>query len=315
MKFLKTSNIAIVIILFTILGCGSNKNIIDTNTLTYANFSKNQKSFSSKDGQIKYIDKGEGKVILLLHGVPTSSWLYRKMIDGLVEDGYRIIAPDMLGFGNSDNPKGYEIYSAEQHGKRILELMDALKIDKWSHVTHDAGGLWTWEMLKLNKDRVENLILLNTIIYKEGFNPPIRMKKGFFAKTSMWMYRNGITTNLLLNGLFKSGLKENNLTKTEIEGYKKPLRNGKTKAMYYFFSKTCNDLPNNDNLIKTLKMPVSVIWGKHDTMLQIEPQKEMLKKALNINDADIHLIDAKHFIQEEKPKEINDIIIKFLKNS
>ena len=129
----------------------------------------------------------------------------------------------------------------------------------------------------------------------------------------MWMYRNGITTNLLLNGLFKSGLKENNLTKTEIEGYKKPLRNGKTKAMYYFFSKTCNDLPNNDNLIKTLKMPVSVIWGKHDTMLQIEPQKEMLKKALNINDADIHLIDAKHFIQEEKPKEINDIIIKFLK--
>ena len=313
MKFLKTSNIAIVIILFTILGCGSNKNIIDTNTLTYANFSKNQKSFSSKDGQIKYIDKGEGKVILLLHGVPTSSWLYRKMIDGLVEDGYRIIAPDMLGFGNSDNPKGYEIYSAEQHGKRILELMDALKIDKWSHVTHDAGGLWTWEMLKLNKDKVENLILLNTIIYKEGFNPPIRMKKGFFAKTSMWMYRNGITTNLLLNGLFKSGLKENNLTKTEIEGYKKPLRNGKTKAMYYFFSKTCNDLPNNDNLIKTLKMPVSVIWGKHDTMLQIEPQKEMLKKALNINDADIHLIDAKHFIQEEKPKEINDIIIKFLK--
>ena len=313
MKFLKTSNIAIVIILFTILGCGSNKNIIDTNTLTYAKFSKDQKSFSSKDGQIKYIDKGEGKVILLLHGVPTSSWLYRKMIDGLVEDGYRIIAPDMLGFGNSDNPKGYEIYSAEQHGKRILELMDALKIDKWSHVTHDAGGLWTWEMLKLNKDKVENLILLNTIIYKEGFNPPIRMKKGFFAKTSMWMYRNGITTNLLLNGLFKSGLKENNLTKTEIEGYKKPLRNGKTKAMYYFFSKTCNDLPNNDNLIKTLKMPVSVIWGKHDTMLQIEPQKEMLKKALNINDADIHLIDAKHFIQEEKPKEINDIIIKFLK--
>ena len=313
MKFLKTSNIAIVIILFTILGCGSNKNIIDTNTLTYANFSKNQKSFSSKDGQIKYIDKGEGKVILLLHGVPTSSWLYRKMIDGLVEDGYRIIAPDMLGFGNSDNPKGYEIYSAEQHGKRILELMDALKIDKWSHVTHDAGGLWTWEMLKLNKDKIENLILLNTIIYKEGFNPPIRMKKGFFAKTSMWMYRNGITTNLLLNGLFKSGLKENNLTKTEIEGYKKPLRNGKTKAMYYFFSKTCNDLPNNDNLIKTLKMPVSVIWGEHDTMLQIEPQKEMLKKALNINDADIHLIDAKHFIQEEKPKEINDIIIKFLK--
>jgi len=312
MKHNKITTIFSLITFFIIFSCASTKNTQNETTLTYASFSKKQKSFSSSDGEIKYIDKGEGKVILLLHGVPTSSWLYRKMIDDLVDAGYRVIAPDMLGFGNSDTPKGYEIYSAKQHGKRIIELMNALKIEKWSHVTHDAGGLWTWELLRENKDRVENLILLNTIIYKEGFNPPIRMKKGFFAKTTMWMYRNGITTNMLLSGLFKSGLKENNLTKTEIEGYKRPLRNGKTKAMYYFFSKTCNDLPNNDALIKTLHMPVTVIWGAHDKMLQIAPQKEILKKALNIKDVDIHIMDAKHFIQEEKPEEITKIIVDFL---
>ena len=63
--------------------------------ITYDNFRAQQKSFTSKDGVIKYIDKGEGPVILLLHGVPTSGWLYRKMIDPLVEEGYRVIAPDL----------------------------------------------------------------------------------------------------------------------------------------------------------------------------------------------------------------------------
>ena len=96
------------------------------NMLDYKKFRQSQQSFSSSDGNIKYIDKGSGIPILLLHGVPTSSWLYRKMIDGLVQAGFRVVAPDMLGFGNSANPTGYEIYSQKQHAKRILELMDFL---------------------------------------------------------------------------------------------------------------------------------------------------------------------------------------------
>jgi pimeloyl-ACP methyl ester carboxylesterase len=71
-----------------------------------------QKSFSSSDGVLKYIDEGKGDVILLLHGIPTSSWLYRKMIADLVMKGHRVIAPDMLGFGNSDRSDGYEIYAS-----------------------------------------------------------------------------------------------------------------------------------------------------------------------------------------------------------
>lgn len=313
MKLIKINTLFYAFFVLTFFSCGTNKNIPNKSNLTYSQFRSDQKSFKSSDGTLKYIDKGKGKVILLLHGVPTSSWLYRKMIDGLVNSGYRVIAPDMLGFGNSDNPKGYEIYNAKEHGKRILELMNSLKVKTWSHVTHDAGGLWTWELLKMDKKRIENLIILNTIAYEEGFKPPIRMKKGFFSRTSMWMYRNGITTNFLLKKLFKMGLNENNLSKIDIEGYKKPLLEGKTKGMYYFFSKTCYALPDNNKLIKSLDIPVTIIWGKNDEMLQIMPQKEKIKNALNIDEKDIHIIDAKHFIQEEKPQEINKIIIKFLK--
>jgi len=281
---------------------------------TYDNFRKEQKKITSSDGTIAYIDRGNSNnVILLLHGVPTSGWLYRKMIDPLVAQGYRVIVPDMLGYGNSDNPKGYEVYSEEQHAKRLLALMDSLNIDSWTHVMHDAGGLWTWELLKKKPSKVKRLVLLNTIIYEEGFDPPVRFKKGFIARTAMWGYRNGITTNVMLNNLFKSGMMENTPNKEDITGYKTPLRNGKTRGMYYFFTQTCNDLPDYSNMIKELDIPTAVIWGGDDSFLVIEPQKERLKKDLQIKEENFHIIEAKHFIQEEKPEDVVKLILDFLK--
>ncbi len=278
----------------------------------YNQFRATQKSFTSKDGVMRYVDEGKGPVMLLLHGVPTSSWLYRKMINQLVAKGYRVIAPDMLGFGNSDNPKGYEIYNEKNHAKRLLSLMDTLKINQWSQVFHDAGGLWTWEMLRLAPSKISHLIMLNTIVYEKGFQPPVKFKKGVFAKMAMWVYKNGITTNQMLKGLFKVGLKKNNLTKEELAGYKLPLLEGKTRAMYYFFTQTCRSLPDYESVISKLDIPTMVVWGKHDEMLQWTPQQEKLIKTLKIKSKDIYLIDAKHFIQEELPTEVCEHITSFL---
>ena len=296
--------------------CKSSKtNTMKTSKWNYSEFRKQQNSFTSSDGKLKYIDEGEGEVIFLLHGIPTSSWLYRKMIPTITKKGYRVIAMDMLGFGSSDNPKGYDIYAPKEHAKRILELMDSLNIKTWTHVTHDAGGLWTWELISKAPERVSNLILLNTIIYKEGFNPPIKMKLGGFTKFSMWLYKYNSTSNILLGQLFKKGLKENNLTESEIEGYKTPLKEGKNRAMYQFFSNTCNGFPNYTSILQNCDIPTMVIWGKHDTMLQWTPQSEKVTIDLQIKPSDIHLIDAKHFIQEEKPELISSYIVDFLTNN
>lgn len=281
-------------------------------TLMYSQFRAIQKSFASKNGTLKYIDQGQGEVILLLHGIPTSGWLYRKMINIISEKGYRVIAPDMLGFGNSDSPNGYEVYSEENHAQRILNLMDSLQIKSWIHVMHDAGGLWTWELFKKQPHRITKLVMLNTIIYEQGFVPPMRFKKGLVAKMAMWGYSNGITTNLMVSGLFKSGLTQNNLSKTDLEGYKISFLEGKTKGMYYFFTKTCENLPDYSEVLKNIRIPVAVIWGKTDSFLKWEPQKERVISDLNISEENIHLLEAKHFIQEEKPKEISQIILDFI---
>ena len=282
------------------------------NQMTYTDFRAQQKSFTSSEGTIRYMDRGDGPVILLLHGVPTSGWLYRNMINELAKT-HRVIAPDMLGFGSSDSPDGYNIYSEENHAKRLLALMDSLNIDSWTHVMHDAGGLWTWELLKKDSKRVSKLIILNTIIYEDGFDPPIRFKKGFMARTAMWSYRNGISTNAMLKGLFKSGMTKNTLNKMDVEGYKVPMREGKTKAMYYFFTQTCNDLTDYSEVIKSLDIPVSVIWGQNDSFLKWTPQQEAVIRDAKISEEHIYLLNAKHFIQEEQPKEIVTLILNFIK--
>lgn len=285
---------------------------MNTRQITYQDFRDQQQSFSSSEGIIKYIDKGEGKVILLLHGIPTSGWLYRNMIDELART-HRVIAPDMLGFGSSDSPKGYEIYSEVNHAKRLLSLIDSLQIENWYHVMHDVGGLWTWQLIKQQPDRISKLVILNTVIYEEGFVPPIRFKEGFMARTAMWAYRNGVSTNVMLKGLFKSGLTENKLNKTDVEGYKTPLMEGKTPGMYYFFTQTCNALPDHSEILKNIDIPVNIIWGRNDEFLLWEPQKNRVIKDLNIFEENIHIIEAKHFIQEEKPSQIVQLILEFFR--
>ena len=294
-----------------LVSCGS---LSSETTKDYQTFRIAQKSHMVQDGHLSYVDKGQGEAILLLHGVPSSGWLYRKMIDGLVAQGYRVIVPDMLGFGNSANPDGYEIYSPAAQAKRIVSLMDHLKIKKWNHVFHDVGGTWTWELMKEHEDRVDKLVKLNSITLREGFHPPIRMKPGYLSKTAMWGYRNGVTTDLLLNRLFEEGLLDpDRLSKSERAGYKIPLLEGKTKAMYYFFTQTCNHSPDYSEVIKKVRTPMSVIWGKHDTMLQWLPQSEKIIETKLVSKNDIHLIEAKHFIQEEQPELVNRLIVNFLR--
>ena len=302
-----------LLLCITTLSCKSKQNMIDTTKPTYDDFRKNQYAFKSEHGKIKYIDKGVGEVIVLLHGVPTSGWLYRKMIDSLVNKGFRVVVPDMLGFGSSDSPKGYDIYSPEAHGKRLLALMNHLNISNWNHVFHDAGGLWTWELLKIAPDKIKKLVVLNSIIYEEGFNPPMRFERGGFTKLSVSFYSNKLTNKTIMKKLFKNALIKNNLTANEIEGYRRPLLEGKTNSLYTFFSSTCNALPDYSETLKNIAIPTIVIWGKHDKMLRWTPIADKVIADLNIEPENVHIINAKHYIQEENTNEILDYLIKFLK--
>lgn len=270
-------------------------------------------------GQLAYLDLGKGPPILLVHGVPTSSWLYRHMILLLIKKGFRVIAPDMLGYGSSDKPKGVDLYNPDQQGKRLIELMDHLNIKTWAHVLHDAGGIWTWELLRIAPKRVSHLIVLNTIAYEAGFKAPIKFKRGsIWGKFYASLYRSRMFCRFMINQTIQNGITKANcdLSKAERKGYWYPMSEGVSRALYTFFTSFHElyvQLPAYQEMFRKLEMPAMIIWGKQDTILIGEKQIPLLKKSLNIQETDIHLLaSAAHFIQEEEPEKITDWIAEFV---
>ena len=295
--------------------CGGYKDLAEASQWNYSDFKSQQQFFTTDSGKIAYTDKGKGDVIVLLHGVPASSWLYRKMIDPLVAKGYRVIAPDMLGFGNSDHPESYDVYSNKEHAKRLLALMDSLDIDEWTQVVHDAGGVWTWELMRQDAKKIKNLVILNTILFEEGFKPPIRLKKGFFANTAMSLYSSNAFGDFMLNRFMTKALRDRKeLSKAEFEGYITPIKvENKTQGMYWFFTNIRKPFPEFDAVITTIDVPKLVIWGMADDMLRLEPQEDLILNKMNVKPENIHKLNASHFIQEERPDKLIELITEFLK--
>jgi len=270
--------------------------------------------FETADGKIAYLDKGDGPVVLLVHGVPTSSWLYVKVANDLLNRGFRVIAPDLLGYGASDKPEGYELYHQEKQGGRLLALMDYLGVETWTHVCHDVGGLWTWEMLSQSTGRVERLVILNTIMFDDGFKPPMRFKRNGWAKFYTWLYKSKWGSKMMMKATLKNGLSKNTkVSKARMKGFYKPMQEGGNRAIYHFFTQTCHLMPDYSALFDSLEMPVHVIWGAQDPMLVWEPQKDLVKVSLDLDDENITVLEESvHFIQEEEPEVIAEVIEGFV---
>ena len=90
--------------------------------------------------RLHYVDEGSGPAILMVHGEPTWSYLYRKMIPPLVKGGYRCIAPDLMGFGLSDKPEAESEYTLKRHVALITGLVEKLELKDITIVGQDWGG-------------------------------------------------------------------------------------------------------------------------------------------------------------------------------
>lgn len=276
-----------------------------------------QKFITVNGGKMAYVDVGKGEPILLLHGVPTSSWLYRHIIDSLSKKGFRVIAPDLLGFGNSDKPKGYDVYDERKQAQRIFNLMDSLKIDSWHQTLHDAGGLWTWEMLTMHHEKIKSLIILNTITNRDGFNPPFSVgRHNPIGKFSIRLYGSRIFGKGMMKKTLKFGLTNDNFTKEELYAYWLPMHEGAFRPVFHFFSKikeTCHNLDAILLRFKEYNIPTIIIWGEKDAVLEGKKQIPHLAINLNIPEDRITILqNGTHFIQEEQFNEIVQKISAFL---
>lgn len=121
--------------------------------------------FQWGDIRMHYLDEGEGKPVVLFHGQPTWSFLYRKVIPPLVEAGYRCIAPDYVGLGKSDKPVADEFYTFNMHTSSISALLESLDLKDATVVGQDWGGPIGLRFAVEHPEVVRRLVVLNTGLF------------------------------------------------------------------------------------------------------------------------------------------------------
>jgi pimeloyl-ACP methyl ester carboxylesterase len=244
---------------------------------------------------------GGGDPVVLMHGVPASSFLYRKVIDELAARGLRGIAFDLPGLGFADRPADAD-YTWTGLGRFSAAAVDALGLDRFHLVVHDVGGPAGFELAAAHPERIRSLTVLNTVVEVDGFDRPWSMEpfarrgigEAYLATLSKPAFR--VLFNLQGVANRKAVPKEEvyayvDLLKREDGGraFLKIMRGfERTRAKQDLYIGALRDVP----------YPVQVVWGAKDPALRMERHGEAARRAAGL--AEIHALPAKHFLQEDQ---------------
>jgi len=169
--------------------------------------------FAGSAGRMHYVDEGRGRPILLLHGNPTWSYLYRKMIPRLTAAGFRCIAPDLLGYGLSDHPTGFG-YRAHEQAEAIGEFILALNLTDLIIVGQDWGGPIGLAAVVPLRDRVCGVVLGSTFAWRvSGFVRVIA-----WILRSRWIQRRIVHSEHFVERVVRA-LARANLSNEDIQHY------------------------------------------------------------------------------------------------
>lgn len=255
--------------------------------------------FDSSQGRMHYLDEGSGPPILLCHGNPTWSFLYRKIIAAL-QGRFRCIAPDYLGFGLSERPPGFG-YTVEEHARLVGELIDHLDLDGYLTMGQDWGGPISMAVDTARADRVRGVVLCNT-----WFWPAESSMKVFSKVMGSWpMQRAIINRNLFVERLIPAGCthKPSEGVMAHYRGVQPTpqARAGLARipkeilAAHQLLERLADEVP-----AKLGSKPALFIWGMKD--FAFTPGRFVPRMQDTFTDHMlVELPDARHFIQEDAP--------------
>jgi pimeloyl-ACP methyl ester carboxylesterase len=247
-----------------------------------------------------YYDEGpkdSNEVFLCLHGEPTWSFLYRKMIPIFLEGGYRIVAPDFFGFGRSDKPVKDEVYTFDFHRNFLIEFIELLELDNITLVGQDWGGIFGLTLPIEFPKRFKRLLLMNTILGTGDFE----ISDGFKAFRD-FMSR---TPDADAGRLIKSVTRH--LTSEEVAAYDAPFLDVKYKAGVRRFPQlvpTSYDAPGAE-ISRKARDWYKIEWtgesfmviGMADPVLG-PPMMQILREMIPRCPEPFEIQEATHFVQE-----------------
>jgi len=260
--------------------------------------------------RMHYLDEGSGEPLLCLHGEPTWSFLYRKMIPPLARTA-RVVAPDYLGFGRSDKPAEIAWYTFDRHYESILRLVVALDLRSLTVVVQDWGGPIGLRLAVEQPERVERLVIMNTGV------------GGGRAPSDTWLrFREVVRArgaDLDIARLVASGCARE-LSPYAAVGYEAPFPAGESKAGALAFPELVPTEPDHPNTAPLLAVrealrrwtkPTLVLFGDSDPIFPpgvAERIADLIPGALPAET----IANAGHFVQEDAGEEAADRIARFL---
>ncbi|MEM9232909.1 MAG: haloalkane dehalogenase [Pseudomonadota bacterium] len=267
--------------------------------------------------RVHYVDEGprDGPVILLMHGQPSWSYLYRFMIPGLAEAGCRVLAPDLIGFGKSDKPSDRDAYSYEQHVTWMTDWLSVIDPHDVTLFCQDWGGLIGLRLLAGDPDRFAGLVVSNTGL-------PIGQGKVPAAFKS-WLEFSQTVPILPIGGILQGG-SVRTLTDTEVAAYDAPFPDETYKAGARAFPKLVPITPEHPSVAENLAAwgvlskfdrPVVTAFSDQDPITRggEKPFQERMTGAKG--QPHVTIESGGHFVQEDQPEALVQIILDTLKRA
>jgi len=249
--------------------------------------------------RLAYLDEGNGPPVLLIHGIPTSSLLWRDIVPVLAET-HRVIAPDMLNYGKSEKPLDADVSIAAQ-SRLMVELLDVLCIPRADVVAHDIGGGVAQIMAVNHPERIKKLVLSNAVCFDSWPIPEFRplQEPGAEAKLSLDEFVK-MMREFLPRGVYRPETLTSQALTILMEPWESEQGMG---ALFRNFRRLSSEytLAIADQL-KHLDHDTLILWGREDPF-QKPIYAERLQAA--IPGARLKWIEgAAHWVMEERPAEV-----------
>lgn len=258
-------------------------------------------------------DEGRGETVLCFHGVPASSFLYRKVIRELSERGMRGVCFDLPGLGLADRPSDYD-YSWSGLGQFSAKAVEALGLEEFHLVVHDIGGPVGFEVAAEMPERIRSVTLLNTMVKVDEFSRPWVMEP--FAHRGIGeLWLRSMIKPLFRPLMYWFGIKDRSAVSTaEIDAYVRLLkRKDDGRAFLKImrgFERTRAKADRYVSTVRETEYPVQVLWGKDDPALKLSTYGEQAREISGSET--IHTLPAKHFLQEDQAPAIAGRISEFI---
>lgn len=262
----------------------------------------------------------DAPVVVLLHGFPTSSHMYRHLVPYLA-DRFHVIAPDLPGYGQSDAPDHTRFaYTFDNAAAHVRQLLARLGVTKYAVNVFDYGAPTAWRLALADPEAITALVVQNGNAYDEGLD------NAFWAPIKRYWADPSAENRDALRGLLTAGTTKSQYTDGMANPSQIPPEN-------WIVDQALMDRPGNDEVqldyfldygtnpalypavqewLRTSQVPTLVVWGKNDVIF---PAEGAYPYQRDLAAVEFHLFDSGHFLLEDRPAEVFPLIHDFLQRT